>query len=205
MSRADRKSQVRQCLGFCTPDFWSLFAYESAEEKPKHCLTWDFLSALLMSYLVSSVFGAEWRRPPRLSWRPPPCSGGWAAGRRCSSWPETRGITQGSLIDSHWQKSQFRRYFGCCTADSQADEDQQQLNNNKKIYELETFDNDCSLITNISYIIICYWSMTDLDQLIIDYRLSADLRASSRLPTWRPIPLPWWNSPRASTSCRERR
>ena len=100
MSRADRKSQVRQCLDFCTPDFWSLFAYESAEEKPKHCLTWDFLSALLMSYLVSSVSGAEWRRPPRLSWRPPPCSGGWAAGRRCSSWPETRGITQGSLIDS---------------------------------------------------------------------------------------------------------
>ena len=48
MIRADRKSQVRQCLGLCTADFWSSFAYESAEEKPKHCLTWDFLSALRM-------------------------------------------------------------------------------------------------------------------------------------------------------------
>ena len=35
-------------FGFFTADFWSSFAYESAEEKPKHCLTWDFLSALRM-------------------------------------------------------------------------------------------------------------------------------------------------------------
>ena len=35
--RADRKSQVRQCLGFYTADFWSSLAYESAEQKPKHC------------------------------------------------------------------------------------------------------------------------------------------------------------------------
>ena len=33
ISRADRKSQVRQCLGFCTADFCSLLAYESAEQK----------------------------------------------------------------------------------------------------------------------------------------------------------------------------
>ena len=33
--RADRKSQVRQCLSFCTADFWSLLAYKSAEQ-PKH-------------------------------------------------------------------------------------------------------------------------------------------------------------------------
>ena len=46
-NRADRKSQVRQCLGLCTADFMSLFAYESAVQKPKHCRTWDFLSALL--------------------------------------------------------------------------------------------------------------------------------------------------------------
>ena len=39
MSRADWKSKVRQCLGLCTADFWSLLAYESAEQKPKHCLT----------------------------------------------------------------------------------------------------------------------------------------------------------------------
>ena len=37
--RADRKSQVRQCLGFCTTDFWYSLAYESAEQKPKQCLT----------------------------------------------------------------------------------------------------------------------------------------------------------------------
>ena len=48
MIRADKKSQVRQYLGFGTADFWSSLAYESAEQKPKHCLTWDFLSALLM-------------------------------------------------------------------------------------------------------------------------------------------------------------
>ena len=29
--------QVRQCLGFCTADFWSLLVYESAVHKPKHC------------------------------------------------------------------------------------------------------------------------------------------------------------------------
>ena len=30
-------------FGFCTADFWSSFAYESAEQKPKHCLTPGFL------------------------------------------------------------------------------------------------------------------------------------------------------------------
>ena len=34
----DKKSQVRQCLGFSTADVLSLLAYESAEQKPKHCL-----------------------------------------------------------------------------------------------------------------------------------------------------------------------
>ena len=34
VSRADRKSQVRQCLGFCTADFLSSLANESAEQKP---------------------------------------------------------------------------------------------------------------------------------------------------------------------------
>ena len=46
MSRADRKSQVRQSLGFCAADFWSSLAYESAEQKPKHCLTPGFLIPL---------------------------------------------------------------------------------------------------------------------------------------------------------------
>ena len=46
MGRAARKSQVRQCLDFCTSYFGSSLAYESAEQK--HCLTWDFLSALLI-------------------------------------------------------------------------------------------------------------------------------------------------------------
>ena len=36
MSRADRKSQ---CLGLSTADFLSSLAYESAEQKPKHCQT----------------------------------------------------------------------------------------------------------------------------------------------------------------------
>ena len=46
MCRADRKSQVRLCLGFCTADFLSLLAYVSAKQKPTHCLAWDFPSAL---------------------------------------------------------------------------------------------------------------------------------------------------------------
>ena len=38
VSRADKKSQVGQCLGFNTIDVWSLLAYESAEEDPKQFL-----------------------------------------------------------------------------------------------------------------------------------------------------------------------
>ena len=30
-------------------------------------------------------------------------------------------------MTSNWQKSQVRRFFGCCPADSQADEEQNQL------------------------------------------------------------------------------
>ena len=48
-TRADRKSQVSQFLGFCTADFWPSYANESAEQKPKHFLTWDFISALLFT------------------------------------------------------------------------------------------------------------------------------------------------------------
>ena len=49
--RAGRKSQVRQCQGFCTAaaDLWSLLAYESAELNPKYGLTGDFLSALVIN------------------------------------------------------------------------------------------------------------------------------------------------------------
>ena len=35
ITRSDRKSQVRQCLGFCTADIWTLLAFESAKQKPK--------------------------------------------------------------------------------------------------------------------------------------------------------------------------
>ena len=49
-NRADRKSQVRHGFVFCTADFWSAFAYEPAEEKPKHCLTRDLLSALVTKH-----------------------------------------------------------------------------------------------------------------------------------------------------------
>ena len=50
--RADWKSQVRDCLDFCTAEFLSLFAYESAEQKPNHCPTWDIL---LLCYLSRSI------------------------------------------------------------------------------------------------------------------------------------------------------
>ena len=37
--RGSDKSQVRQCLDFCTADFWYSLAYESVKQYPKHCLT----------------------------------------------------------------------------------------------------------------------------------------------------------------------
>ena len=60
INRADRKSQVRQCLDFCLADFLSSMAYESAERKPKHCLTRDFLSALLIN-----IPSYEWQNTQR--------------------------------------------------------------------------------------------------------------------------------------------
>ena len=42
MARGSEKSQVRQCLDFCTAYFQSSLACESAGQKPKHCLTWIY-------------------------------------------------------------------------------------------------------------------------------------------------------------------
>ena len=55
MTRSDRKSQVRKCLGFCTADFGSSLAYESAKQKPKHCLISRFLMPLPMNQLEAVV------------------------------------------------------------------------------------------------------------------------------------------------------
>ena len=44
-------------------------------------------------------------------------------------------------------------FFCCCTADLQADEDQHQLNNNLKIYKLETFASDWS------WFVFSYWTI----------------------------------------------
>ena len=44
ISRPDGKSQVRQCLGFCTADFRYSLVYESVVQKPKHCLTLRLLT-----------------------------------------------------------------------------------------------------------------------------------------------------------------
>ena len=63
MDGADGKSQVKQCLSFCTADFWSLLSYKSAEQKSKHCLTWDILSALLMDLPANA---SRSPRPTRL-------------------------------------------------------------------------------------------------------------------------------------------
>ena len=46
--RDDRKSQVRQCLDFCSAISYANVDQKSAVQKPKHCLTWNFLSALVM-------------------------------------------------------------------------------------------------------------------------------------------------------------
>ena len=47
--RADRKSQVRKCFGFCTADFGSLLAYESAEQNSQ-TLPWLETSYQLCSW-----------------------------------------------------------------------------------------------------------------------------------------------------------
>ena len=52
MNRADMKSQ----MGFCTTDFLFSLAYESAEQKPKHCLTWGFPSGLFMNYIRHGAY-----------------------------------------------------------------------------------------------------------------------------------------------------
>ena len=49
MAMGCKKEQVRQCLSFCTADFWSWLVYESAVQKPKHCLTSSFLHHLHMA------------------------------------------------------------------------------------------------------------------------------------------------------------
>ena len=46
--RGIRSPGVRQCWGFCTSDFWSSLAFESTEQKPKHCLTPGFLIPLVI-------------------------------------------------------------------------------------------------------------------------------------------------------------
>ena len=62
--RGSDKSQVRQCLDFCTADFKSSFDCKSAVQKPKHCLTetphylWEFepdICSFLTNYMVTMV------------------------------------------------------------------------------------------------------------------------------------------------------
>ena len=48
INRADGKSHVRQYFGFCAADSEANEDQKSAVQLTKHCLTWDFLSALLM-------------------------------------------------------------------------------------------------------------------------------------------------------------
>ena len=56
--RGIRNPGVTQCLGFYTADFWSSSAYESAEQKTKHCLTPGLLIPLL------TIASPARRRPP---------------------------------------------------------------------------------------------------------------------------------------------
>ena len=64
---ADRKSQARQCLGFFTAYFWSSLAYESAEQKPKHCLTPRFL---MPTFWPVAQFPVGWFSPYFGGWWP---------------------------------------------------------------------------------------------------------------------------------------
>ena len=46
-------------------------------------------------------------------------------------------------MTNHWQNPQVCQFSGCCAADSQAEEDQNQLNNNLKMAKLEDFVSPC--------------------------------------------------------------
>ena len=46
MAKGCEKEHVKQCLDFCTIDFWSWLVYKSAVQKSKHCLTWSFFAPL---------------------------------------------------------------------------------------------------------------------------------------------------------------
>ena len=43
------------------------------------------------------------------------------------------------LLGKHWQSHQVCRFYYCCAADSQANEDKYQLDNNLKIAKFEDF------------------------------------------------------------------
>ena len=60
MSRGIRNPGVGKCLGFCTTDLWSSLAYESAEQKPKHCLTPGFLIPLIIGHRPNGFLGLSY-------------------------------------------------------------------------------------------------------------------------------------------------
>ena len=64
ISLADRKSEVRQCLGFYIADFLSPLAYESNEKKSKHSPTWDFPPALQISLSGHCRGFSLWQKLP---------------------------------------------------------------------------------------------------------------------------------------------
>ena len=75
---------------FCTADFWSSCAYESAEQKPKHCLTWDFLSALHMYSVkrephILLLFRSKWAQKLPCRWTPTATSSSRASSTRRST------------------------------------------------------------------------------------------------------------------------
>ena len=66
ITRADRKSQVRQCLGFYTADSWTKKDQKSAVLKPKYCPAWDFLPALVSVFTAAGERGRKEHRQRRL-------------------------------------------------------------------------------------------------------------------------------------------
>ena len=93
--RGSEKSQVRQCLGFCTVDLLANEDQKSAVQIPKHCLTCDCLPALVIwvtcfvrpapdardTRLIRLAPDARVTRVTRLVW-PAPDTGSSSSGRR---------------------------------------------------------------------------------------------------------------------------
>ena len=101
--------------------------YESAEQKPKHCLTPGFLIPLLINHLLLPLNNNRTSGPIRKL-------------ETNQRWHVLFHLSFSAfrcmVVIKLRPNPQVNRFPGCCTADSQTNKDQNQLNNNLKLPNL---------------------------------------------------------------------